>query len=173
MKTNFQLITKVLFVTYLLNSSLLFSQWVITNAPVSCEYTSLAANSQYLFVASSDSGIYRTSDDGESWVKVNNGLSSLSIGYIMYHPIDGHFYCTSHEKVYKSTDFGDSWINISPSLSVSDIRHLHIKDSILFVSTYSGAYRSTDGGAHWEPINNGLTSPHVFVIKHKDNFLFA
>ena len=149
------------------------AQWQQTNAPINVSYASLAANQQSLFAATSDSGIYRSSDNGNSWAKLSNGLDRLCFNSIILNPATGAIYAVADSNIFKSTNNGDNWLSIKNGLQDARYSSLLIKNDSLFLSSDSGAFRSMNDGANWEPINNGLTSPSVRAFIYKDGYLFA
>ncbi len=79
------------------------------------------SNGDYLYASRGDI-IYRTTNGGDSWSSISDGLPNMSISYIAVHPedpltiavsISGY---TGGEKVYYSEDGGDNWTNYSENL---------------------------------------------------------
>ncbi|MGB7586599.1 MAG: sialidase family protein, partial [Terriglobales bacterium] len=127
---------------------------------------------------SSGDGVYRSTDDGQTWSNV--GLrDTKQISQIVIDPRDasvvyvaalGHTYTPNAERgVFKSTDGGANWskiLDLGPDIGASDLAIASANPDILFAtvwrahrppwSTYapiagpgSGLYRSRDGGATW------------------------
>jgi photosystem II stability/assembly factor-like uncharacterized protein len=137
----------------------------------------------------SGSGIYKTTDGGESWS--HKGLENThTIARIVIHPdnsdvvfvaASGHEWTNNPDRgIYKTTDGGDSWNKV---LFVDDMTGaidlvINPQDpDILYAATWqrvrkkwndprndkdysgSGIWKTTDGGDHWIKVNNGLPEP--------------
>jgi photosystem II stability/assembly factor-like uncharacterized protein len=59
-----------------------------------------------LFVATQDSGVYYTNNNGNTWVQLNQGLDTTSILIMKISP-SGFFYISTGSKVYKSVESFD------------------------------------------------------------------
>ena len=92
----------------------------------------------YLYVAvgrlmnNNAENIFRSSDDGLTWERIENGFTSNSINY-MIHTKDNSLYITTRDQgVFKSTNFGDEWFNVGPVTSVNnDIKLLPDKYELI------------------------------------------
>ncbi|MBN1186452.1 MAG: T9SS type A sorting domain-containing protein [Bacteroidales bacterium] len=129
--------------------------WEQTNGPYSNGIRAIVVNSKgYLFVAgadgnfaTSDSGIYRSTDDGDTWVQINNGLTSRDVQSLAVNSND-HIFAAANG-IYRSIDDGNSWIKISENHS--GLLAVNSKNYI-FVACSHGIYRSTDDGNTWVEI---------------------
>lgn len=118
---------------------------------------SLALNSQLqLYVATEDSGIARTTNQGETW-EVNILLpdSGYHFTSVAIDDSDNIFVGTS-VGVFKSSDNGSTWIQKNVGLIdlyVFDI--MCTSNGYLYLTGNYGIARSTNGGQNWEYVNNG------------------
>ncbi len=109
-----------------------------------------------------DTGIWRTTDYGTSWVPANVGLANkwvvgLSvIGKNIFAGTDGS------GGIYRSTDQGQSWVEANTGLKswVEGIyfvkTFLAVHDTMIFAATSYGVFCSTNAGASWIERNSGL-----------------
>lgn len=127
---------------------------------------------------SSERGIYRSKDGGQSWKKVlyisdTAGAASLSMDKnnprILYAALWDHQRSPwqmqsggPNSGLYKSTDGGDNWIRMEKGLpevfgkagiSVSRANSNLIFANIEAEGTAAGVYRSEDGGTSWKQVN--------------------
>ena len=67
---------------------------------------------------SDDSGIFRSTNNGDNWIAVNNGLSVLNIFHLINDNSGNIYACSFLEDVgvFKSENYGDSWIDINTGL---------------------------------------------------------
>jgi len=148
-----------------------------------------------IFIAISAAGAFRTTDGGESWVPINNGLRSeflpepaAEIGHCVHriamHPKrPGVLFMQKHWDVMRSDDAGDSWHEVSGNLPsdfgfVVDV-HAHEPDTIYVIPIKSDSehvppegklrvYRSKSGGNEWEALTKGLPQKNCYVNVLRD-----
>ncbi len=111
-------------------------------------------------------GVYRSSDGGQNWEQVNNGLTSILVTSLAIDPgSPSTLYAGTLNGLFRTRDRGDNWEAINNGLASLNIRPIVIDPdttTTLYVGTSGGgAFRSTDGGDSWEAINSGLTDGRV------------
>ena len=124
-------------------------------------------------------GVFRSTDDGLTWVQTNNGLASLSVQCLFVDSSKNLFAGTSNG-LFRSTDSGQSWANTSTGLVSMRVWSLiEPTNGTLLVGTDSGISRSTDKGGTWIKFNSGITNqfgytPNIntFAVGHNGE-LFA
>ncbi len=120
-------------------------------------------------------GVWKTDDDGRTWMPIFDSQPTQSIGAIAVSPSDPRIiYVASGEGlhrpdlsvgngVYRSTDGGKSWVHLSlddsqqiPSIAVDPHDGNRVYAAVLGhpygPSTQRGLYRSSDGGATWSNV---------------------
>lgn len=143
--------------------------------------------------AGTDGGIARSTDDGDSWDTLSNGLTNNTIaslainsnGLIFAGAQSYGIFDTNH--IYLSTDNGNSWIHSDFGISdpididvkgiaVNSLNHVFAGASRNFGdnSTIGGVYFSTDNGNSWTNMRDGLKDYYVrTVIVDKNGYAFA
>lgn len=144
------IISSILFITPLFSQS---SFWFKTNGPKSKAITSIVFDSHnHLFAATHGTGVYKTSDNGNTWM--NLGLEGFDLYQIISHN-NGYLFVTSTQGIFKSTDDGMHWIESNNGIKNRNNvgRIVNNKTGILFVSSSLGLscelYRSSDNGENW------------------------
>jgi photosystem II stability/assembly factor-like uncharacterized protein len=135
----------------------------------------LAQNDTFLF-AGTAAGVVRTSDHGDSWMDVRNGLTNDNIDALL---IDGpSIFAGSARNFYggvlTSSDNGTDWITHDNGMTNLEVYSLAVFDTYLFAGTYSGGiFRSLDKGISWTEANTGLTNDTVEALAVYGPYLFA
>jgi photosystem II stability/assembly factor-like uncharacterized protein len=110
-------------------------------------------------------GMYKSTDRGENWTEINNGLESSgkTINAIAIHPLDPDiaYIGTLADGIYKTVNGGGDWNPVNVGLPSSDIRSIAI-DPINPDTIYAGSGNgmgmviSYNGGGSWITINEGI-----------------
>ncbi len=155
-----------------------------------------------IYVTTHMHGVYKSTDTGMSWKKLddqNNGLPRIGIYDIDVDPTNRNIlYATAlcgelpdymipstsdvqnldpdgKCGVYKSTDAGENWQLILET--VSEARGIDIDpdnhNNLFVADMMGGVWVSRDGGKNWRQENNGLGSISMTSVKVKDNYIYA
>jgi photosystem II stability/assembly factor-like uncharacterized protein len=124
------------------------------------------------------SGVYKTTDAGDNWVAVNNGLPERRIVFslaiapsaptILYLSL--RYAGTGDAGVYKTTDGGTTWHRVGQSSNIGDVLAVDpLTPDIVYAGGVRdregfGVFKTVDGGRTWRPINAGLTNLHVRAL---------
>ena len=124
-------------------------------------------------------GVYKSSDNGFSWVAKNNGLvdnngnivSVISLKIIGSNMIAGTF----QKGMYISTNYGSSWVKITNGIYTNaTIYSITLKGTSIFAYSYNKIYCSTDNGINWtELITSGLPSAHCTASLISDSNIYT
>ena len=158
---------KLMIFILLVLSSTIFSQTYL--------WDTLAFNNQHttnlcddekrnIYVICQDSGLYKSSDLGNSWKLILSGAIDLNIDTINFSP--PKFYATkSNGDIYTSTDYGLNW---SFKINLSNYSYAFIKDTIYKCkSGNGGVYKSTDSGSTWTKIlSDQSSSQYIQTYKY-------
>jgi photosystem II stability/assembly factor-like uncharacterized protein len=129
-----------------------------------------------------ESALYKSTDAGLSWKKINNGFPSGDLGRIaiaispiktdvLYAHVEA---TTGNNGSYKSTDRGASWVKMS-NMATSGLYYGKIfADPVQFDRIFVGdvySKYSNDGGKNWITLNhtNIHVDNHTFYIDPSDN----
>ncbi len=131
-----------------------------------------------IYAGTMGEGVYRSTDDGDTWTPINNGLT-VPLAWFML-PVDNGsggttLYLGSYGGgVFTSTNNGDTWVAAGPVPGAPLITSIIVEGSNLFAASWSsGVFFSTDGGTSWMPVNNGLTNTFVNTLFKDGSNLYA
>ncbi|MCH8068519.1 MAG: T9SS type A sorting domain-containing protein [Candidatus Marinimicrobia bacterium] len=138
-------------------------------------------------------GIYKTSDGGQNWIRIDTNPPQPSVSDLAINPTNPDIiYSATREMydhsqqimyrggVYKSTDGGNNWIELSSgfgdneNLNVGTLAINPQNPEIIYAGTFDrlyhdecsgrGIFKSTNGGVTWTPINSGLSNFNTNII---------
>jgi photosystem II stability/assembly factor-like uncharacterized protein len=128
-----------------------------------------------LFIGTWQNGIFRSSDNGDTWNQINSGLPSFNI-FALAIDTSEYIFATIYGGygVYRSTDNGESW---EPSLSSSVRRVATNSDGHIF-AIGNKIYRSTDHGENWtipnpDPIPGEFVDATSLLINQSNDYIFV
>ncbi len=117
------------------------------------------------FPARPSYGMYKSTDGGETWTEINNGLetSLININSIAIHPSNPNIVYTGtwRDGIFKTTNGGQNWEAANVGIISMDVRSLAIDSNnpnIVYAGTGQGGgiFKSANGGESWSEINNGI-----------------
>lgn len=88
----------------------------------------LAFDSINNILAGRADGIFYSTDDGVTWIELNNGITNTYTYALVINSL-GHYFASTPDGVYRSTSSGSSWENISAGLTSKDIMVLTLNES--------------------------------------------
>lgn len=147
------------------------AQWVQTSGPIQYgNITFLVSNAQIIFASNPDSGVFRSSDKGDHWLKVYSNQWNEKVNCMLARK--STVYLGTSNGIECSTDNGASWTGIG--LYGKYIQNFIFSDSLLFAcSPYGGLYYSTLKDTNWMEVKIlDLTNPSVLAIVADNRTLF-
>ena len=111
--------------------------------------------------------VFRSTDGGESWLEINNGLLGSNITDLVMDPeYPKTLYAgTENNGLFWSFDGGSSWSVAFGTSTINSITAIAVDPhtcqvfpctDIYVGSQDSGVWVSRDGGQNWDPLNKGL-----------------
>ncbi len=132
------------------------------------DIAALAVEDTNLYAGTDGGGIFRSSNEGTSWVSASTGLPHASVNQAFW--VSGsNLLASTFYGVYRSTDNGASWIAAGTGLTGAVA--FAASGNVLFVAATgtgtsigdysSGVYLSTDSGVSWKLAD---TSPNPLIV---------
>ena len=141
-----------------------------------------------IYVGTTDANVWRTTNDGDSWEEIKQGLPERYVTSVkaspvfsetVYTTLSGYRDNENTPFVFRSENGGTTWENIAgdlPPVAVNDIlilpRH---QDTALVVANDAGVYASLNAGTNWERLGGNFPTIPVYdlVYNEKNNQLVA
>ncbi len=156
-------------------------------------YATTQGETEYTDKVGDGAGVFKSTDRGNNWTQINNGLNSLETNVLAVDPNDSDvlYLGTDDDGIYKSINGGENWEKLIPSASfgIGDIVVDPQNSNNVYMGTVDyfrlsesrgvlgdfGVYKSTDGGTTWEEFNSGLNHLGVFSLElsEENRILYA
>ena len=142
----------------------------------------IAIDGDKIFVGTGSEGIYMSSDYGDSWTQMNNGLTNLIIEGLAN---EGDTLLVSNDDGYfRSSDGGQHWEPVNHGIfSIGGSGYgdrigssIFIKNNDFFVAnTLGGLFHSSDCGQNWNISNNGIQNITYYygINSFKNNIILG
>jgi photosystem II stability/assembly factor-like uncharacterized protein len=126
-----------------------------------------------IFIGTYNDGVFRSSDNGQTWIAANNGLVYSEGIRTFIFDANGYVYAGSDSGgVFRSVDNGNNWTAVNNGLPEQSIFGLAMDSSGYLLAgtiedlglTSGGMYRSTDSGQNWQQLSNGLPGSGVSSV---------
>jgi photosystem II stability/assembly factor-like uncharacterized protein len=167
--------SNILIIAILLISNICTGQFTkVFTVPNLDGVNALCANNSFIFLGTGGQGIFRSTDNGDTWVDINNGISNWY--YFSLLSNNDSLFAGSFGHVVFSTNNGDTWSDLQIGLGLNDcIYSLARKGQSLYAGVkQKGIYVSQIGSTNWIVKNNGLhANPTVNDIIFLGNDIYA
>lgn len=130
------------------------------------------ANDHTVFAGTESGGLFRSTDEGDTWQGVESLPVDLTVSSVAISPDyaqDGTAFLSSTQGgIFKSSDGGETWSLWSDGLSTLSVTEMAISpaygaDQTLIAATDQGFHVSTTAGKQWLPVAP-LVSAHSVAI---------
>ncbi len=139
--------------------------------------TALTSDGHNIYIGYNDSnGVYRSSDNGNSWVSVSDSWKQTSVYNLI---IDTEYlYAVTfekyHSKVFRSSNQGKNWETVKATNIYT--YSFTIMNEFIYAGTMSDGgslYRSSDQGKNWDIVNSGVLPPHFYALANDGKNIYA
>ena len=153
-----------------------YAQWEETNLPDTVKVNTLAVSDSSIFAGTDGDGIFVSTDNGESWVSINEGLQSKIIRTIFIYGTT--IFAGTETGASITADNGKTWNTINSGLDGKGVWSFAVNNSqtgntTIFAGTWSGVYSSTNNGTNWEATGLSSTIMPVHSMISCNNYIFA
>jgi photosystem II stability/assembly factor-like uncharacterized protein len=129
------------------------------------------ANGETIYLGTSGSGVWKSTDSAQTWKPVNSGLTDPQIWSLGADGQAAAIYAATNSGVFKTTNGGDSW-TATAALGMFGVRTLAVdpqNPQIVYANPFNeGLYRTSNGGASWD-ILAGLGTVSAIAVDPTDS----
>jgi photosystem II stability/assembly factor-like uncharacterized protein len=127
----------------------------------------------HLLTGTYGAGIYRSTNDGESWTNVNGIIPATVTNVLLQTKQDDVFAGTNLGSIYRSSDDGLSWLEADSGCATSYVTAFAQDSDGTIYAGNSGLFRSTNNGDAWTPQPPSLTNMSVNSLTLHGSALYA
>jgi len=115
--------------------------------------------------------MFLSSDNGNTWTAVNNGLTCNYVGAVISNGtnIIAGTAGAANNGIFLSTNNGTSWTSYSTGMMEVGAL-IAINDTMVLASVGSAVYRSTNNGSSWSKIDSNLDDIDAFALSGSNIF---
>ena len=152
------------------------AEWRAPNGPYGGRFSRLLLSGGSILAGSYDNGIFRSTNNGESWTAVNNNNYNLTVYSMVNH--NGKVFVGGYG-VDISSDNGQSWTQFDNSIKGKVVQALLSSGNNLYAGTYDfgrsegTVYVTSDNGATWTNLDLRLSQRAVIALASTPGNLFA
>jgi photosystem II stability/assembly factor-like uncharacterized protein len=154
-------------ILFIFSINLSFAQWEFCSETITnpTGITALAIKDSIIFAGSEFTGIYVSTDNGNTWTAKNNGLTVREKQIFSILIKDSDIYIGTSTGVAHSNDNGDNWTSKKIGIGLHCVNSLANIEDKIFAGTDIGVYLSTDQGENWVEKNIGIGSyPYIYSL---------
>jgi photosystem II stability/assembly factor-like uncharacterized protein len=128
-----------------------------------------------IFAGSQNEGVFVSSNKGNSWTAVNNGLISLTIRRFL--AVDNRLYAGTNEGLFLLDETSNTWMVVyrEKMLQVNAMKEL---DSDFYIGTNRGIYKADKKGGLWRKVmsdrslhNLSVAGSNVYALAYNELFV--
>ena len=131
-------------------------------------------SSGVVYAGSFGMGMFKSQDQGKSWIAINEGLTDSFLLCLAVTPSQQVFAGTVRRGVFRLGKDQTRWESISEGLGATEVKSLLIHQDTVYAGTGTGVFRWHESESHWEKVGGGLEQvlvPGLAMLK--DGMLFA
>lgn len=146
------------------------AQWSQTSGPKGIQVNVIYKTGTTLYAGTENKGIYKSTDNGTTWVFAGRGIENTRIADIVF--MNGNLLaavsseCSGKTNVFKSSDNGTTW-TVTSGLANQFVNSFAIKGNDIYAGASTldnGVYKSSDNGNTWAVVNSPIDDAgNVFV----------
>lgn len=117
--------------------------------------------------------VYKSTDDGLTWVLPSNSSAPSDRINSIYADNDGIYVSVDHYGFFRSYNEGASWSKINYGLQNLTITDIKGNKDELFLATFDGFYKSTKSSMNWKRHMDGINNLEIYSISQNADYVFV
>ena len=146
-------------------------KWIKTESQLNSVVNSLSWVGNDIWATTRNLGLYKSTDNGNSWLHSSKGLVDINI--TSFAANNGKLFAGCENGLYRSTDKGQNWSHINHSMADGRILDLLSNNESIYVAVENALYRSSDGGNNWLQFQKGISDATSVYFTATGNRVFA
>jgi Secretion system C-terminal sorting domain len=170
--------TLLILALFIGTANTIFAQWQPTEGINGAYIRCTAVSGSNVFVGT-DNGAFLSTDKGENWLPINNGLSDSyanrqSFPSVTALTVNGSkTYAATGDGVFVTSNNGASWSPTGGKVENDIINKIVFVDTKVFASTTFGVHASSDNGATFDKIVNNLPSSYGYSLSVNNGKIYV
>ena len=128
-----------------------------------------------IFAGSQHEGVFVSADKGNTWTRINNGLSSLTIRRLL--AVENRLYAGTNEGLFVLNEITNSWglVYGEKMLQVNAMKEL---DNDFYIGTKRGIYKADKKGGLWSKVmkdrslhNISAAGTNIYALAYNELFV--
>jgi photosystem II stability/assembly factor-like uncharacterized protein len=158
----------------LFSTNNLFAIWKSIEGPFNANTFCLVSNGDNIIAGTND-GILVSSNNGNSYSKLDNELNGMLIVSLKIMPNNKIIASAAYNGIFTSADNGETWQARNEGLSEESslIYGIYIDQDKIYLATHDGIYLSDDNAESWQDISGNMLMRSTSKIAALDNVLLA
>ncbi|HMR41575.1 MAG TPA: T9SS type A sorting domain-containing protein [Ignavibacteria bacterium] len=123
-----------------------------------------------IYCGTDDANVWVTTNGGNNWTKINNGLPRRWVTRVAVHPdsanvcyvtLSGYKVDSTGSHIFRTTNFGNAWTSISgnlPDAPINDVIIDPVNTNSLIIGTDINVMITHDLGSEWSILSSGIPS---------------
>ncbi len=144
-------------------------QKIQSTPPQLSAFTIVTDRANRIYLGGENGLAYRSTDNGNSWTRIANGLTDYTIGMLATDKLNNLFLHDGAERLFKSSDNGASWQRVGAEMANMPLYDFAFNSkNHLFIIAGQKVFRSLNNGDTWVELSTGLTELSALAIDASD-----
>src|SRR4030095_6139086 len=124
----------------------------------------LFASGNDLFAGTQNGGVFKTTNNGDNWIQINNGMGSQLVNTLT--GLNNYLFAGTSTGLYRSLDGGANWVPVNYGGSYA-VTALTVNGTDIYLGTAGGKlYKSANSGMNWTVFADNIVEQVNSILFH-------